>query len=168
MRAGNTHGLAVRQTAHLVPVHLGITKARPAVRLAFVNKRLPAATNGSLKEWLAGIGIVKGDGFLGIARLLQKFGLFKVASVLSPVAVKVADAIGRLAIRSPAKVLLDWSGRGAVSLGAPRERGMMSERTTRNIGSCLVTYMMLSSPNTGSCVLLIDGAAAVIVMMLCL
>jgi hypothetical protein len=105
MRAVNGHGFAVGQYSYIVPIHFVIAKTGPTVRSTFHQELLQRATFGCRKEQLAGIGIIKVD-FAHRRRLLGNIldegGLFKVTRVFGIVSIKVANAIGRVAIAIPA------------------------------------------------------------------
>lgn len=87
--------------------------------LAFLDKVLPRATNGGMKQWLACIRIIKGNGALCFASLLQKVGRRKVTSVFGIVPIKVANAVCFLAVGAPTQVGLYGCGRSTMGLGFP-------------------------------------------------
>jgi hypothetical protein len=83
------------------------SETRPAVGPTLLKKVLETASLGSGIEQLSRIGIVEIDFACFRLDVIDKGSLFKIAAVFSIVTVKVADAIARVSVAVPAKVLLD-------------------------------------------------------------
>jgi hypothetical protein len=83
------------------------SETRPAVGPTLLKKVLETASFGSGIEQLSRIGIVKVDFTCFRLGVINKGSLFKVAAVFGIVAVVVADAIGRVSVAFPAKILLN-------------------------------------------------------------
>jgi hypothetical protein len=79
----------------------------PAVGPTLLKKVLETASLGSGIEQLSSIGIVEIDFTCFRLGVINKGSLFKVAAVFGVMAVVVADAIGRVSIAFPAKILLN-------------------------------------------------------------
>ena len=91
----------------MIPVDLLVTEARPAVRLALLDKFIERTVARAVKQRLARVAVVKGE-LAGSGRLLLKKGgrALPVGAVLGVVAVVVANAISSLRVAIPPEVLL--------------------------------------------------------------
>jgi hypothetical protein len=83
------------------------SETRPAVGPALLEKVIETASLGGGIEQLSRIGIVKIDFTCFRLGIINKAGLFKIPRVFSVMAIEIADAIGRVSIAIPAKILLD-------------------------------------------------------------
>jgi hypothetical protein len=103
------------------------SETRPAVGPTLLKKVLETASLGSGIEQLSRIGIVEIDFTCFRLGVINKGGLLKVAAVLGVVTVVVADAIGRVSVAFPAKILLDRNLKVIVVVGEEtkivREKG---------------------------------------------
>ena len=105
MRAIHRNGLAVGQHADVVPVHLVISKRRPAVHPRFLDELFKRATFRSGEELVARVRVVEGDLARRLAFFLEEGRLLPVARELGVVPVVAADLIRRLRIHVPPEVL---------------------------------------------------------------
>eukprot|EP00636_Phaeomonas_parva_P006647 CAMPEP_0118853576 /NCGR_PEP_ID=MMETSP1163-20130328/2108_1 /TAXON_ID=124430 /ORGANISM="Phaeomonas parva, Strain CCMP2877" /LENGTH=243 /DNA_ID=CAMNT_0006786147 /DNA_START=61 /DNA_END=792 /DNA_ORIENTATION=- len=115
VRAVHADGLAVRQAAHVLPDHLLVPEAGPAVRAALLLELLEGAADGRAEERLTRDAVVIRGRLLAVD-LLEELGLEPVARVLGVVAVEAADVVRRLEGAAPPQVLLRRPGAGAVLL----------------------------------------------------
>jgi hypothetical protein len=76
---------------------------------ALLEKVIETASLGSGIEQLSRIGIVKIDFTCFRLGIINKRGLFKISPVLGIMSIEVADAISRVSIAIPTKILLDWN-----------------------------------------------------------
>jgi hypothetical protein len=83
------------------------SETRPPVGPALLEKVFETASLGSGIEQLSRIGIVKIDFTCFRFGVFNKLGLFKISRVFSVMTIEIADAIGRVSIAFPAKILLD-------------------------------------------------------------
>jgi hypothetical protein len=83
------------------------SETRPAVGPTLLKKVLETASLGSGIEQLSRIGIVKIDFTSFRLGVINEGGLFKITRVFGVMAVVVADAIGRVSVAFPAKILLN-------------------------------------------------------------
>ena len=82
----------------MIPVDLLVTEARPAVRLALLDKFIERTVARAVKQRLARVAVVKGE-LAGSGRLLLKKGgrALPVGAVLGVVAVEGADLAKEIA-----------------------------------------------------------------------
>lgn len=85
--------------------------------LGFQKELFHGAPHRSCKKVHTGDGIVKFDGLLFFLNGLEKLGCLPVPSVLSVVAIKVANPIGGIKIAIPPQVLLNGFFGSSVRLG---------------------------------------------------
>merc|ERR1719389_735160 len=91
VRAVDAHTLAVGQHAHVVPVDLRVTEARPAVRLGLLDEGIPRALLARGEERLARHRVVEGQVTRALRLVAQEARLQPVASVLGVVPVARAE-----------------------------------------------------------------------------
>jgi hypothetical protein len=84
-----------------------VAERRPSVGPALLKKVFETAPLWRRVKQLSRIRIEKIDFTCFRLGVINKGGLFKIAAVLGVVTVEIADAIGRVSVAFPAKILLD-------------------------------------------------------------
>ncbi len=93
-----------------------VPKGRPSVRLTFQEKVFHRPADGSSKQQISSHTVVEINWLVGILfHVLQKVSRLPVTSILSIVAVKVANSVGRLKITVPPQILLNRLFRSTMS-----------------------------------------------------